>query len=358
MTTDIDPFGITTGPVIDAEAYSKQFSQEVYDTIQAVAEGTDRARQSRQRIVGVSELGGCRRRFQYNLLDTEPSDPKPSLNAAWIGTVLGESLEAQIKDDHPDWLIQETLEFPIPSGGTVLGHSDVIIPASAAGTLEEWEASQQEDYEGPVVWLQGVLDLKSKAELDTIRKYGQSLQQKFQLHAYCKAAIEKGLLDPTKPIMIGNVFFDRSGRNVKPVGIFQVYDEFVVHEIDEWITDVTYAVLHEEDASQDKPIEFCVNWCEFYTKCRGTETVQQGLLEDEDIVKAVGIYADGAAMEKEGKRLKDIAKETLGNVEGSTGEYTIKRVQVADSYIEAHWRKGYSRTDVRKVPKSKKKAAK
>lgn len=344
-----DPFGITDTPQIDVNAYGQRASQSVYDSIQNATKETARSRQAQRRVIGVSNLGHCREYLRYMLLD-EPSTDERDATPAFIGTVLGDAIEAQIKKDHPEWIIQETLEFPLPSGGFVKGHSDIIVPSSAAISVEEWE-------DGAEGFLQGVWDLKSKAELETIRKYGQSQQQKFQIHAYAKAAIEKGHLDPTKPILLGDVYYDRSGRDVVPYGIFAVYDESVVHEIDEWVSDVTYAVLHDEKAAQDKPIEFCQRFCDFFTVCRGAETTPQGLLTDETITQAVGLYAEGAQMEREGKKLKSLAKENLEGVEGSTGEFTIKHVYVGPTEIPGYVRSGYHKTEVRKVPKSKKKGS-
>lgn len=667
-----DPFGIEETPQIDVKAYGERASQSVYDSIQNATKQTARSRQAQRRVIGVSNLGHCRQALKYMLLDQEDTDER-DMTPAFIGTVLGDAIEAQIKKDHPEWIIQETLEFPLPSGGFVKGHSDIIIPASAAITVEEYEAGEPGFIQGvwdlkglaldtPIItpngwttmgdlkvgdqvfdmdgkpttvtaksevknipcyevtidrkhkitcdenhlwWLEGitgnryvrnvkdiagktgssriplagalqypekdlpidpyvlgyfmgngsrgtgqitthgedfasvserfsiagyepgidylrndgsrnasqfsakglvgdlrdagVLDSKilpveylqgsveqrkdllaglmdsdgtwnikrrrasfcttddhlagqfcdlvaslgqrvqtsmhevsgygktvmafylewtpsfnpfrssrkaskfedrsgesrvrrwhearvkevpsvptqciqvdsptesflcgdmmipthnSKAELETIRKYGQSLQQKFQVHAYARAAIEKGHLDPSQPILVGDVYYDRSGRDVVPYGIFEVYDESVIHEIDEWVSDVTYAVLHDEDAPKDKPVEWCMNWCPFFTVCRGAETTPQGLLTDETVTQAVGLYAEGAQMEREGKKLKNLAKENLEGVQGSTGEYTIKHVYVGPTEIPGYTRSGYHKTEVRKVPKSKKK---
>lgn len=347
-----DPFGLTQQPTIDVDAYAKQVSQTWYDSIQNATEATARSRQAQRRVIGVSNLGHCRQFLKYMILD-QPDTDTVDKTPAFIGTVLGDAIEEQIAKDHPDWLIQTELEFPLPSGGHVKGHSDVIIPASAAGTVEEWEASQAGDYDGPPVYLQSVLDGKSKAELETIKKYGQTLQQKYQLHAYARAAIEAGHLDPSKPIMVGNVFFDRSGRDVVPYGIFQVYDESVIYEIDEWVSDVTYAVTHDEEAPRDKPRDFCVRFCPFFTVCRGTEEAPTGLIEDENIIQAVGLYAEGAELESRGKKLKKLAKEGMEGVEGNTGEYTIRNTYVGPTEIAAFTRAGYTKTEVRKVPKKK-----
>lgn len=347
-----DPFGLNTEPTINLDAYSEQLAHTWYDSIQNASNQTARSRQAERRVIGVSNLGLCRNYLRFMLLD-QPSTDIRDATPAFIGTVLGDALEEQLKIDHPEWLIQEELEFPLPSGGYVKGHSDVIIPANAAGTVKEWEASQAEGYDGPPVYLQGVVDSKTKAELETIRKYGPTQQQIFQIHAYARAAIEKGHLDPTDPIIVGLVYFDRSGRDVTPHGVFYQYDEAVIHQIDEWVSDVTYAVLHDEEASKDMPVHWCERFCEFFSVCRGTEdTMSEGLIEDPEVIQAVGLYAEGASLETRGKKLKSLAKESLEDVEGSTGEYNVRQTYVGPTDVSYH-RKGYHKIDVRKVPKKK-----
>lgn len=357
--TMTDPFALVEESLIPLESYGKQAAGAVYDSIQNASDATARSRQARSRVIGVSNIGHCREYMRMVILDTPDTEVRDK-TAAFMGTVTGEAIEAQIKIDHPNWLTQVQLFFPLGEGGTVKGHADVIIPASEGCTVEEYRESLEEGYDGPPRYFQGVLDLKSKAELESIRRYGQSQQQRFQVYAYAKAAIEAGYLDPSKPIVVGDIFYDRSGRDQTPYPIVEEYRESVIHEIDMWMGDVIYAVRNGERASQDKPIEWCERFCELFTACRGGETeARTGLITDEDTVNQVRLYADGAAMARDGDKLKKLAKENLVGVEGSTGDYTVKQVEVGATYVPGFTRAGYTKIDVRKISAAaKKKAAK
>lgn len=323
---------------IDLTKIGEVASTTLYESIQNAANGTDRSKQQQDFFLGVSNLGHCRNYAALMTKQTPPSDERDK-TAAFIGTVLGDALEQQIKKDHPEWLIQEELMFPLPSGGEIPGHSDIIVPSWA------------EEPENGIY--QGVWDLKSKAELEAIRKYGPNQQQIFQIHAYAKAAIEKGLLDPEKPIVVQDVFYDRSGKNVTPYAVAHLYHQNVIDMIDEWVGDVTYAVIHNEEASKDMPVEWCMNWCEYATVCRGTEPVEGGLITDPDILAAVDMHREAQGLEKRAKELKRTAKIHLEGVEGSTGEFRVKSVWVNPVEIAATTRAGYTKIDLRPVPKPK-----
>lgn len=338
-----DPFGLrfeekTQAEMeIDIDSYAAAQSQLVYDAIQSAATGTERDRASRNRQVGISDLGFDKEHFRLKLLD-EPITRDTAKVAAWVGTVLGADLERQLAEDHPDWIFQETVHFPLPEeigGGNVKGHPDIIIPPTAG-----------DDH-------QAVIDLKTKAELETIRRYGPSQQQRFQRMAYAKACVEAGLLDPSEPILVGNVFFDRSGRDVVPHADFELYSEAKVWEIYDWLSDVIYAVKHGERCQRDVSEEFCVNYCEIYPACLVESEDRSGLITEKEVVDSVKLYAEGAELEKQGKRLKDLARDNLSGVQGSTGEHTIKQVHVAESVVPEYTRKAYTRTDIRKVPQRK-----
>lgn len=104
----------------------------------------------------------------------------------------------------------------------------------------------------------------SKAELESVRRYGQTQQQKFQVNSYAKAAIDAGHLDPSKPITVGDIYYDRSARGglvERPHVILDEYDESVLDEIRSWLGDVIYAVIHDEDLPWDMPRDWVEKFC-------------------------------------------------------------------------------------------------
>lgn len=349
---------------IDLEALAAGAAESVRAAINNRSNNTDRSKQQQNFMLGVSNLGHCKQYAKLMLEQTPFSDERDK-TPAFFGSIAGEAIEAQLRIEHPGWNIQGEGFFPLPSGGGIDGHWDIVIPKEEGVTWEEWQANsaaiaEQEalrdageewEYIEPV-YMQGVWDLKSKDKLAVIKKMGPSRQQIYQIHAYTKAAIEAGLLDPTKPIIIMDVYFDRSGHELVPHGVAHIYNEDVIGFIDEWVNDVIYAVKHQIDAEREMPRDWCWSWCEYATICRGFDTDVQGLIRDPEKVAAVATYNDGLNMVREGEKLKKAAKPVLEGVNGSTGTHNVRYTWINPSeYAVA--RKGYFKLNVTPVPKPK-----
>jgi hypothetical protein len=348
-----DPFAVPgeDNTQYDLELLGQGGAKVFYEAIQNASNGTARSKQAQDYRLGVSNLGHCRQYAKYMIEQVPFSDVRDT-TPAFFGTVAGEAIEAQIKLDHPDWLTQEKCVVRLPNDAEIPGTADVVIPASAGCTYDEFVASMQDDYDGPLIAMQGVWDGKSKAELETIKKYGPNQQQIFQIHAYTKAMIDKGLLDPTQPIVIMDVFFDRSGRNVIPYGVAHIYREEVIDQINEWVNDVIYAVINKEDASRDPSRDFCFKYCEYATHCRGLDTDVQGLIEDPEQVQLIETYKDLSAIKSEAEKKMKTLAPMITVESGSTGKWNVRRTWINEG--EVHYtRPGYFKLDIRAVPKSK-----
>jgi hypothetical protein len=331
----------------------------VHNAIQNASNSTARSQQQQDFRLGSSNIGHCRNYAALLTKQTPFSDVRDK-TAAFMGTVLGKAVEDQLQKEHPDWFFQSDGVFRIPSGGELPGHPDIVIPASAGASVEEILASLEDaDYDGPALFMQGVWDLKSKAEMEAIKRNGQTLQQKFQLTQYASMMIDAGHLDPTKPIFIADVFFDRSAQSQETWCIGEFYDPDVVAEIDEWINDVKYAVAHNEDASRDMPREFCWNWCEYATVCRGNDTDVEGLLEDPAVFTAVEMFEERKVLMDRAKALEKGYKTALAGVAGSTGQHMIRNTWVNPVEMPASKRAGYFKLSITPVtePKPKPKRA-
>jgi hypothetical protein len=349
-----DPYEVfadKTRPDIDLELVGRAASLSVYSAIQNASNETARSQQQQDHFIGVSNLGHCQNYAVLMVKQTPFSDERDK-TPAFFGTVAGEAIEQQLRIDHPDWHIQGDAFFTLPSGGGIDGHFDIVIPKEAGCTYEELVASMEEDYDGPDVAMQGVWDLKSKAELETIRKYGPSRQQIWQIHAYTSAAIDAGLLDPTKPIILGDVYFDRSGKTLDPYSVFHLYDPDVIGFIDEWVNGVKYAVMNGEEGAKEMERDWCFSWCEYATICRGTDTDVEGLITNPEVLTAVEVYREGLDMENAGKKKKEAVKHLLEGVSGSTGTYNVRNTWVNGGAV-SYERAGYNKIEVRPVPKSK-----
>lgn len=367
------------------DAFEEAAAKVVADTIQNAANGTARSAQARAHRLGMSNIGHCQQAAVFMIKQTPPSDERKK-TAAFFGTVSGEAIEKQMKLDHPDWLFQAEGIFPIPSGGELGSHVDIVVPARAAVSPEEFLASKDEDYEGEELFVQGIWDLKSKDKLDIVKKYGPSRQQVFQVSGYAKAMTEtlllidpetgepttdpeigepvvdadgvptgETVLDPSKPIWITDVYFDRSGSQDEAYSFGWFYDPAVLNEIDDWIHDVKYAVINNTEALKEKPREWCWSYCEWATLCRGNDTDAEGLIEDPEILTAIETYRDAAERERTAKKEKEVAKLHIPlEVNGSTGTHNARWVYRNPTEVKAGTRAGYWMLDVRPIPGPKK----
>lgn len=326
--------GFTATPE-ELDTLSLEFSNLVYTSIQNASNGTARTAQQLDYRLGVSNLGHCRNFARLMTLQTPFSDVRDK-TAAFFGTVSSEPIEAQVLVDNPDYMIQSTLVVQLPSGAKIPGHSDIIIPSWAATPTRP----------------QGIVDLKSKAELETIKKMGRSQQQQFQLDGYAAAAVDAGYLDPALPIYLTNTFYDRSGKDQVPYSITTLYDPLSIQTIDDWVADVMYAVLNNEEASKDMPREWCNSYCEYATVCRGNDTDVQGLIEDPEVIAAVQVYTDATKAEGVAKEAKAAVKSVLEGVNGSTGTHVVRQVEIGESEV-SYTRAAYTKLDIRPVTKKK-----
>lgn len=328
-------------------------SQAVNEAIQNAANGTDRSAQQMEFKLGASNIGHCRQHAVLMIRQTPPSDERDK-TAAFIGTVLGDAIEAQLIKDHPNWFSQVGGHSKFLSGGGVDTHADLVIPWEGSATVAEFEANEAARAEDPSIekiYVQGVWDLKSKDKLDTVKDYGPSQQQIFQLHQYVNAMIAKGLLNPDEPIWINDVYYDRSGAQPMPYSFGMWYDPAILQEIDEWVNDVKYAVIHEEDASRDKSREWCWAYCEYAKVCRGNDTDVEGLIEDPEILSTVNLYVVANEQESAAKKLKkQLNAQIPPNLRGSTGTHNVRWVEVGESEMKAYTRKAYRKLDIRPIP--------
>ncbi|ALY10846.1 hypothetical protein WILDE_62 [Arthrobacter phage Wilde] len=333
--------------------FEKIASTMVYDAIQAASNGTDRSEQQREFKLGASNIGHCRQHAVLMIRQTPPSDER-DVTAAFIGTVLGDAIEKQLKVMHPNLLVQEEGHSTFLSGGGVDTHADLVIPWEGSATVkefEEQEARREKGEDVPYKCVQGVWDLKSKDKLDYVKQYGPSQQQIFQLTQYVNAMIRKGLLNPDEPIWINDVYYDRSGAQPVPYTFGMWYDPDILIEIDQWVEDVKYAVINGQDASRDKAREWCWAYCEYATVCRGGDTDAEGLIEDPEILSYINSYAAANERESSGKKEKDRLKKLIPpTLSGTTGTHTVRWVEVGPSEMKAYTRAGFTKLDIRPIP--------
>ena len=164
---------------------------------------------------------------------------------------------------------------------------------------------------------------------------------------------EAGLLDVDEPIYVGNVYLDRSGKEKEPYVTLEEFDPTLTDQVDTWITDVVYAVQHDEEASKDIAPAVCEQICEFFTVCRGSmpDTHDPMLILDGEQKDAIRMYVEARDMAKEADKMKRAAQAHLVGVEGSDGEWQVRWTHIPESEVASFRKNGYDRMDIRKVRK-------
>jgi hypothetical protein len=290
-----------------------------------------RSKQSRDGILGPSDLGFCRQKAVLTTRGVERTDETNEASAR-IGTAIHRYLADAFDGFRPNNWIADSRKVTatFPSGAVISGTPDLICA----------------DFNI-------ILDIKTVDGFEWVKRNGTSLNHKYQRHTYALGAIQEGLLDPSRNLYVGNVYIDRSGKEPEPFFIIERFDESLTDEIDQWIQDVIYAVKNNEDASRDIPAAVCEKICPFFTACRGALEVHEGgeFIDNPELVTAIDMYVEARDLEKRAKQMKDEASFILGGVNGTTGTWQVRWVEVAPTMVEAFEKRGYRRLDIRKTRK-------
>lgn len=302
----------------------------ISNALRSYMDGSSRSQQAAQGILGPSDIGFCRQKASLMTRGVAATDSPPKWAAA-VGTALHNYIEAAIKEAHPDWLVGSIdgirVTATLPSGAEISGHPDVVVKSANA-----------------------VLDIKTVDGFQWVKREGTSLQHKYQRHLYAMGLIQAGILDGAKPVLVGNIYFDRSGKEPEPLVLVEDMDPTLTNEIDSWVQDVIYSVNHGEDASRDVPAAVCERICSHFTVCRGSLETQEGeFIDNPELLSAVDMYVQGRDMKKEGEAMQKAAQALLDGVNGSTGTYQVRWVDVQPTTVESFEKAGYRRMDVRKV---------
>jgi len=313
-------------PMTDAET---TLAQTIYQAVQWHSTRSERAQQAAEFRAGISDLGFCSERLRRMLMQMQP-DEVDMLPAAW-GTAIGQFAEdAVMFHGTAGWVSQPEVTVVLRGdGGTyrVKGHPDLV------------------DVAGVVV------DLKTSRGLSGPERTGPSQQQQFQRHCYAAGAHAAGLFGdlPIEDVQVANVWFDRAGDDRYAYCHMEPFSHDIVQHATWWLDDVVYAFKHHQEARKEPPRDMCFKVCGFARDCRGGDIGdEQGLITDPGLVGSINTYAEGLALEREGKRLKDQAKAALEGIHGSTGEWAVSWSHVNETEV-SYTRGAYERMNLRRL---------
>lgn len=295
--------------------------------IRAGVENEPRTLQSRDGVIGASDLGFCRQKAALTMRGVQPTDSSP-IWAAAVGTAVHNHVEGFLRAAFPNWIIEgRKVTAVYPNGAQVPGTPDIVIP--------EWNM---------------VIDLKTVDGLAKVRKEGPSQNHRFQRHDYCLGAIQEGVLDPSRPVYVVNVYLDRSGKEMDPYVCMEEFDPTLTDEVSTWIDDVIYAVRHSEDAARDIPAPVCERICEFFTACRGGLPMEESdVIADEELVRAARIYRENGLKIKTLMEEREAYREVLIGVNGIAEGLQVRWTHFPATTQAATEKSAYDRLDVRPV---------
>jgi hypothetical protein len=280
-----------------------------------------RSEQTRQGLLGPSDLGGCRSYIRHVLTDAPRVERTVPPLEAFIGTWVGEGLEQAYVAARPGSVRQIELSGRLPSGRQPRpGHADLLDPEF------------------------GIIDFKGRDGLETIRRDGPPFKNLAQIMTYLLFAIQMKWLEDGAQWNL--VYFDRSGKEKTPVVFSGGLDMDIIHEMERRLDDAQYAALHGEEAPKDEPITFCAQYCEYFEHCR-SDANPEGMIDDFDQVAAAEMYLEGKALATKAERMKEEAKARLKGVQGSTPTAVVRWVHTNETRIEAFTRRPSDRLDVR-----------
>lgn len=312
----------------------QEISDEIRRTMTEAMTGSARSQHSAAKKLGISDLGHCREFTRLTILGTPDTDEQDNYAAAFIGTAIGDLVE-----QHLPYETQGEVTVTIPMRGgytlTLVGHPDILVRDPDTGKVK-------------AVW-----DGKSKSGLKTVRNYGASTNNRWQVTAYGKALIDAGEADPDD-LELALIYIDRSGDDPQPHVVSWKWAQSDWDEIVSWLDDVVEALVMDEPAPKDMPREsFCQHWCPLYSACRVDDTDVEGLIEHEEYVQAVEAYLHGAELEKEGKALKREANHALkgvqGNVMTTKGGKSVRWIHVNGGHRDAYVSASYDRLSVSRM---------
>lgn len=243
---------------------------------------------SRQRGLGVSDIGYCSSKALYKLQGISPTDA-PAGRQAEMGHAAHELAAAARAAFKPHLLIERALTVTLPSGLVLPGHADEI------------------DRDEP-----SVTDLKTvgtEDDLFALRRTGSTEQQQYQRQLYYLGAHQAGLV-PAEGI-VRNVWIDRAGQADWCYVEQEPFSMDVVHQADRWISDVLYAQEYDEEATRDHHYDHCRTFCQFFTHCRAGQARADLVITDPEFIAAAELVHAGRQEEKVASGTVASAKRVL-----------------------------------------------
>lgn len=262
---------------------------------------------SKQRAIGLSEIGGCRRRAGYKLAGVEPVNIVGSVQAVF-GSAIHDAVANAVRQlNRPGDLVEEEVEF-----------------AGIKGHLDRYEADTQT-----------VVDVKTTSArwMEHIRLHGPSRGQRWQVSLYAAGLATKGI--PVTTCRIDFLVRD-SGNEYTIEWLFDPQD---VKDALEWLREVRATPIPMLPRDEEPDSVVC-RGCPFGGADGGI--CWRGYVPDRDfrsVYLAEGVNAADAAeglfkIRKEIKDLERRADRFKGILDGERPAAPWMVVQAGDYFLK------------------------
>jgi len=255
---------------------------DIQTFVNALIKTDDDRSRSKQTAIGVSQLGGCRRKVWHQIQSHEGKNPTLRL-ASIMGTAIHEAIENSLSN-HVTALYEHRVE----------------IEGYPPATIDFY------DPETKAVWDWKTITLKNVP-------YFQSQQKKWQVMVYAYLLT----LDGFEVETVNLLGIPRDGNENDLIAWSMPYDESVALEALAWLKDLE---SRTEAPAPEMSGVFCQSYCPFFGDlCGGIPKGYEGEpIADALATQAAADYIRINEEIKELEKLKDAAKAQLEGVEGIT----------------------------------------
>jgi CRISPR/Cas system-associated exonuclease Cas4 (RecB family) len=243
---------------------------------------------SQQAELGMSELGGCRRRVGYRLAGTPPSNAGGSVQAV-MGTAIHAAVETVFRELQADGVLpaEDLIEHQVSFAG-ILGHVDRYEPGTA--TVEDTKTT-------------------SARWLEHIKVHGPDRSHRWQVASYAAALIHEGR-------RVRRVVINYLARDTGEEWRWEApFDPAVVREALAWLAEVRATELEMLPRDYLPDSAFCAH-CPFAVTCwdgavEGRAKGSVLYVEDPDAAKWAQELWDAREAKKEAEEKEARAKAAL-----------------------------------------------
>ena len=274
--------------------------------IQALYEKENSRGRGKQKQIGPSELGGCRRKVWYRLNDQPETNDNELKLAAIMGTAIHGAIEAALSK-RDDLLIETTVEY-----GGMKAHVDLFIPET--GDVVDWKTTKYKNL-----------------------SYFPSQQQRWQVQVY-GYLIEKSGKGKVSRVNLVAIPRDGDERDIKVHS--EPYDEKVALEALNWLEAIKASDVAPEPERDES---YCKFYCKYYDAsgemgCVGlkkerTKTELSEIPEAESLSVLHYVQIDDEIKTLEAK--KEAIRESLAGITGVTATgYEVRWTTVQSNTVD------------------------